>query len=86
MKTFVNASRIEKDDGDKIVARTKKTKRVPVADQYSNLQTMCRNVVTQLRRKDIEIPETSIELIGNGLPDAKTGAMVINALASSHFF
>src|SRR5271166_402309 len=60
-------------------------KGIPVGEQYSNLQTMCRNVVTQLKRKGVEVPESNIELIGNGLPDSKTGAMVVNALAPVAF-
>src|SRR5439155_12288342 len=70
--------------GEKKMAKAKK-KRVPVAEQYSNLQEMCRNVMAQMKRKGIEVPETVIETIGEGLPDAKTGAMVINALAPVAF-
>ena len=70
---------------DKPMSKTKKTKRVPVKEQYSNLQDACRNVVSHLKRKSVTIPETGIETIGKGLPDAKTGAMVINALASVAF-
>src|SRR4051794_33005281 len=66
--------------GSKVMARVKK-KRVPVSEQYSNLQAMCRNVVKQLANKGIEVPKTNIQLIGDGLPDSKTKAMVINALA-----
>lgn len=62
-----------------------KKKRVPVAEQYTNLQEMCRNVLSQLKRKGVEVPETAIVTIGDGLPDAKTGAMVINALAPVAF-
>lgn len=64
---------------------TKKAKRVPVAEQYSNLQDACRHVVHHLKRKGVVVPETSIETMGVGLPDSKTGAMVINALASVAF-
>ncbi|MGH7441064.1 MAG: DUF262 domain-containing protein, partial [bacterium] len=60
---------------------SKKTKRIPVAEQYSNLQAACRNVVPHLRRKGVNLPEASIKTIGDGLPDSKTGAMVVNALA-----
>jgi hypothetical protein len=70
--------------GDKTL-KTKKSKRVPVKEQYSNLQDACRNVVSHLKRKGIDMPETKIETIGDGLPDAKTGAMVVNALASVAF-
>lgn len=59
--------------------------RVSNKEQYSNLQTMCRNVVQELRKKSIEIPETSIETIGDGQRDSKTGATVINALAPVAF-
>lgn len=65
--------------------KTKKTKHVPVGAQYSNLQEACRNVVPHLTKKGINIPETSIKTIGDGLPDSKTGAMVVNALASVAF-
>ncbi len=63
---------------------SKKTK-YPVGEQYSNLQEACRKVVEHLNRKGINLPETSIETLGVGLPDSKTGAMVINALASVAF-
>jgi len=63
----------------------KKLKRVPVREQYSNLQEACRDVVRHLARKGVKLPETSIETIGVALPDSKTGAMVINALASVAF-
>jgi hypothetical protein len=79
------AQKLEEHQGEKKMSKVKKLKRVPVAEQYSNLQTMCRNVVGQLKRKGIEVPETNIEVIGNGLPDSKTGAMVVNALASVAF-
>jgi hypothetical protein len=63
----------------------KKSKRVPVGAQYSNLQEACRNVVSHLKRIGVNIPETTIQTIGDGLPDAKTGAMVVNALVSVAF-
>jgi hypothetical protein len=69
--------------GSKVGKATKK--RVPVATQYSNLQAMCRNVVAHLKKKGIEVPQSSIELIGIGQPDSKTGAMVVNALATVAF-
>jgi hypothetical protein len=71
--------------GEKKNMNAKKTKRVPVSEQYSNLQAACRNVVTHLKRKGIELPEASIQTIGEGLRDSKTGAMVVNALASVVF-
>jgi hypothetical protein len=70
-----------KENGMKI----KKKKRVPVSEQYSNLQQMCRDVVAQLEGKGITVPDTSIETIGDGLPDSKTGAMVVNAIAPVAF-
>jgi hypothetical protein len=63
----------------------KKSKRVPVREQYSNLQEMCRNVVSHLKRKGVEVPDTTIEVIGTGQLDAKTGATVVNALAPVAF-
>ena len=60
---------------------TRKPKHVPVSEQYSNLQDACRSVVAHLKRKGITLPEASIKTIGDGLPDSKTGAMVVNALA-----
>src|SRR5712691_689075 len=84
MTTVAARLQPEEHDEEKKVARIK-TKRVPVPEQYSNLQAMCRNVVSHLKKKGIEVPETGIETIGDGLPDAKTGAMVINALASVVF-
>src|ERR1700677_2083032 len=69
----------------KIVTKTKKAKYVPVGEQYSNLQEACRTVVTHLKRTGVSIPESSIESVGVGLPDSKTGATVINALASVAF-
>lgn len=71
--------------GAKKNMNSKKTKRVPVSEQYSNLQAACRNVVTHLKRKGVSLPEASIKTIGDGLPDSKTGAMVVNALASVVF-
>lgn len=62
-----------------------KLKRVPVKEQYSNMQDACRQVVSHLKRKGIQIPDASIETIGEGLPDSKTGAEVVNALASVAF-
>ena len=59
--------------GKKNMVSTKKTKRVPVSEQYGNMQEACRNVVSHLKRKGINIPETSIKTIGDGLPDSKTG-------------
>ena len=50
------AQQLEEQQGEKKMAKVKKPKRVPVAEQYSNLQTMCRNVVAQLKRKGIEVP------------------------------
>lgn len=62
-----------------------KMKRVPVAEQYTNLQDACRTVVAHLKRKGVDIPETTIEIVGTGLHDAKTNATVINALAPVAF-
>jgi len=70
--------------GTTTVPKIKKT-RVPVQAQYSNLQQACRDVVTLLKRKGINIPQAKIQTIGGGLPDAKTGAMVVNALATVAF-
>jgi hypothetical protein len=84
MKTLTAGQQAEDKTVEAKVAKINK-KRVPVPEQYSNLQAACRNVVTHLKRKGIELPETSIETIGDGLPDAKTGAMVINALAPVAF-
>lgn len=58
---------------------------MPVQEQYNNLQQACRNVVFHLGRKGVNIPETGIQTIGEGLPDSKTGAMVVNALACVAF-
>src|SRR5438445_8579091 len=76
---------VEESKGTNTMSKTKKAKRVPVGEQYSNLQEACRNVVTHLKKKGISVPQTSIETIGVGLPDSKTGATVINALASVSF-
>lgn len=62
-----------------------KMKRVPVAEQYSNLQDACRTVVAHLKRKGVDIPETTIEIVGTGQHDAKTDATVINAIAPVSF-
>jgi hypothetical protein len=69
----------------KNVIKPKKAKYVPVGEQYNNLQEACRTVVAHLKRTGANIPETSIETIGVALPDSKTGAMVINALAPVAF-
>jgi len=82
MKTL--SAQQQTDGQEKKVAKAKR-KRVPVAEQYSNLQEMCRTVMAHLKRKGIEVPETAIQTIGEGLPDSKTGAMVINALAPVAF-
>lgn len=65
--------------------RLQKKRRVPVGEQYSNLQEACRTVVTHLKRKKVDIPETTIETFGTGLRDEKTHAMVINAHAPVAF-
>lgn len=65
--------------------KVKKKKYVPVGEQYSNLQEACRGVVAHLKRKGVDIPESGIKTLGVGLPDSKTGAMVINALAPVAF-
>jgi hypothetical protein len=85
METAMTTMIAENLKEEKTVNKTKKIKRVPVKEQYSNLQEACRNVVHHLKRKGVNIPETSIKTIGVGLPDSKTGAMVINALASVAF-
>jgi hypothetical protein len=72
-------------NGEKTTMKAKKAKYVPVGEQYSNLQAACRTVVAHLKRKGVDIPETGIELVGVGLPDSKTGATVVNALASVAF-
>jgi hypothetical protein len=84
MNTLTAQPQAEQQRGDKKMAKIKK-KQVPVGEQYGNLQAMCRNVVAHLKKKGIEVPQTSIETIGDGLPDSKTGAMVINALAPVAF-
>ncbi len=84
MKTLTAPPQANENTGEKKVGKAKK-KRVPVSEQYSNLQDMCRTVLAHLKRKGIEVPDTGIETIGEGLPDAKTGAMVINALAPVAF-
>jgi hypothetical protein len=82
MNMMLVESEIQSPKGEKKnVITAKKAKRVPVREQYSNLQEACRKVVTHLKQKGISVPETSIETIGDGLPDSKTGAMVVNALA-----
>lgn len=85
MVTTMVEPQVQEQKGEKNVGKSKKPKRVPVREQYSNLQAMCRNVVAHLKRKGIEVPATNIELIGKPLPDFKTGAMVINALAPVAF-
>src|SRR5439155_22549331 len=84
MKTLAAKSQADENTRGKGVTKTRR-KRVPVPEQYSNLQQMCRNVVAQLNRKGIKVPETSIETIGKGLRDSKTDATVINALAPVAF-
>lgn len=66
-------------------AKVKKPKRVSVKDQYTNLQEACRNVVPLLRKKGVTIPDTQIQIIGKGLRDGKTKALVVNSLASVAF-
>jgi hypothetical protein len=84
MATLLAVSKTHNPNGDTKVAGIKK-KRVPVTEQYGNLQEACRNVVHHLARKGVIIPETSIKVIGESLPDSKTGASVVNALASVAF-
>src|SRR5260370_28901249 len=84
MKTLTALQQADGQTGEKKMGKAKK-KRVPVAEQYSILQEMCRSVLAHLKRKGIEVPETAIKTIGEGLPDSKTGAMVINALAPVAF-
>lgn len=84
MKTLSAQPQADGHTGEKKMAKAKR-KRIPVAEEYSNLQKMCRTVLAQLKRKGIEVPGTTIELIGKGLPDSKTGAMIINALAPVSF-
>jgi hypothetical protein len=85
MTTVVADLAGQNSKGEKAVVVKKKAKRVHVAEQYTNLQEACRTVVAHLKRKGIVIPATSIQTIGIELPDSKTGAMVINALASVAF-
>lgn len=68
-----------------LTMKISKKAKYAVGEQYSNLQEACRKVVEHLNRKGIVLPETSVETLGIGLPDSKTGAMVINALASVAF-
>ena len=82
MKTQVAQGRVTLDD--KKMTKVKR-KKVPVSEQYSNLQGMCQRVVAELKGTGVDVPESSIEIIGSGLPDAKTGAMVVNALAPVAF-
>jgi hypothetical protein len=84
MKTLTAVQQAEDQTGGKKMAKAKK-KKIPVQEQYSNLQAMCRNVVSHLKKKGIEVPQTNIETIGDGLRDEKTKAMVVNALASVAF-
>lgn len=85
MSTLTAERNAQEINGEKTMKTNKKFKRVPVREQYSNLQDACREVVQHLKRKGVKIPETSIQTIGVALPDSKTGAMVINALASVAF-
>lgn len=86
MNTTIAATQIEISDEERQqMSVTKRKVRVPVSEQYSKLQEACRNVVELLRRKGVAIPDASIETMGVGLPDSKTGAMVINALAPVAF-
>lgn len=71
--------------GRENMSQTNKTKYVPVLDQYINLQEACREVVSHIKRNGVSIPESKIKTIGDGLPDSKTGAMVVNALAPVSF-
>jgi hypothetical protein len=84
MVQLVSQVRINGAKEEIAVAKTKRN-RVPVFQQYSNLQEKCRNVVAHLKKKGIDVPDPEIELIGSGQPDSKTGAMVVNALASVAF-
>src|SRR5258708_5036948 len=79
-KSIMQSSAEERKNG-----MPQKMKRVPVAEQYTNLQNACRNVVTHLKRKGVDIPVPTIEIVGTGLHDAKTNATVINALAPVAF-
>ena len=69
--TLATPKQIDEHMGDKKMAKTK-IKKVKVTEQYGNLQEMCRNVVVQLKKKGIEVPQTTIETIGDPLPDSKT--------------
>lgn len=60
-------------------------RRVPVGEQYTNLQEACSTVEKHLKRKGVGIPETTIEIVGTGQHDAKTGATVVYALAPVAF-
>jgi hypothetical protein len=68
----------------KAMVKTKRPK-YAVGEQYGNLQEACRTVVHHLKQKGIPLPEARIKTFGDGLPDSKTGAMVINALAPISF-
>ena len=83
--TMIAEPKVRNSNGEKKNVKSKKTKYVPVGEQYSNLQDACRTVVQHLKRKGVDIPDTSIETVGVGLQDSKTGATVINALASVAF-
>jgi len=83
MTTVIDEVRVQSSKGEKKVL--KKTKRVSVQEQYTNMQQACRDVVLHLRQKGIDIPETAIKTVGEGLPDSKTGALVVNALVSVVF-
>jgi len=80
---------LDKTIGESEVARTRatrtKSKRVPVKEQYSNLQKMCREGVPELEGNGVEIPEATIKIVGEGRKDEKTGAMVVNALVTISF-
>ena len=54
--------------GNTNVPKIKKTIRVPVQEQYTNLQRACRDVVTLLKRNGINIPEAKIQTIGLWAP------------------
>jgi hypothetical protein len=72
---------------EKVSSKSKKKVKtvVPVKEQYSHLQTVCRNVVLHLKRKEIEVPLPFINPIGERLHDPKTNAMIVNAFASVSF-
>src|SRR4051812_23279953 len=84
MKTLVAEVQGQPQTGGKKMGKAKR-KRVTVSEQYSNLQAMCRSVKAQLKQRGIDIPDSHIEVIGNGLPDGKTNALVVNALAPVAF-